>query len=401
MLTRMRGGALSLVDGHDHLPSGTLEVSPARELVALPSVNAAYEADGSVAEDTLQRPMLAFGYGPIPARMPEAEVVEICEREVIWGGRLGLHFGHFLTESVTRMWPLISAGALEGAPVVFAPAGNPPVAGEWLAGFGAETILLPPDGAVRFERMRVPEQAWRLGAWIAPEMRDIHLQARRGLAVPSLPRHDVLWLSRSGMPAERSPYDEGLLEWALGDRVTPVQPETMSLAEQVGMLESCRAVAGVMGSAFHALLLTEDTPDSLYLCPAFAKSPYSAQHWLLEAEVGFREVVLPAARLRRLRREGFYFPGGHRVLVPEALRALSETVLPGLLEDERLAAFADPERGRRHSGLSEIDAAAIEVVREPFSAGARTGLARLFEEQGQERWAEEQLGFARELGGDS
>jgi hypothetical protein len=386
----------SLSGGHELLPRGTIGVAPARELLLDWRLDGAYEANGAIAKDTLHWPIAA----PIdPRRLPEmpAGEFEVHDEPAAWGGGLSSHFGHFLVESVARLWPLVQGADLEGLPVVFRASSTPRFAADWLEGFGVRPIFLSRGQATRFKRMFVPEKAWRLGAWIAPEMRDIHLQARRGLAVPSLPRRDVLWLSRAGLRPRRIAMDEGLLEWMLGDHVTPVHLETMGLAEQVGTLESCRAVAGVIGSAFHALVLAECTPDSLYLCSSRGKEPYPAQHALLDGSAFFMRALAPATELPKARREFIAFPGGHRVLVPEALRALSETVLPGLLEDERLAAFADPERGRRHSGLSEIDAAAIEVVREPFSAGARTGLARLFEEQGHERWAEEQLGFAREL----
>lgn len=389
-----------MADGHDHLPRGTIEISAARELLASGSVNAAYEPDGSVADDTLKRPMLAFGYGRVPERPPAGDLAGVHEEEVIWGGELVNQFGHFLVESVTRLWPLVPGGGHEGLPVVFKGTPVASFAGEWLESFGVETILLPPEGSVRFRRMLVPEQAWRLGAWIAPEMRDVHLHARRGLAVPAVPHRDVLWLSRSRLRRERVAYDECLLEWILGEHVTPVKLETMPLAEQIGALESSRVVAGVMGSAFHALLLTADTPDCVYLCPSFAKGPYTAQHSLLDGNATFTQTVVPAARVRRLRRDGFYFPGGHRVLIPEALAALGETAIPSLLEDARVAAFAHPERSRQHGGpTSEIDAAAIRVLREPFSVEARSRLGSMFEERGLSGCAAEQLGMVADLTG--
>ena len=390
-------GPLNLAGGHDLLPGGTIEVSPARELTALGSIDVAYEADGAVAIDSLKRPLLALGYGPIPESLPQPPA-ETREEEVVWGGELVNQFGHFLIESTTRLWPLIAGGELEGLPVVFkARKGQaPPFVHDWLEGFGAETILLPAEGAVRFRRMHVPEQSWRLGAWIAPELRETHLQARAGLELPSVARRDVLWMSRSRLAPDRIPYDEGLLEWILGDHVTPVHLEAMTLAEQVATLEGSRAVTGVMGSAFHALLLSAGSPDCLYLCPSFAKGPYTAQHQVLGSKATFVETMAPTARVRRLRREGFLFPGGHRILIPETLAALDSTVLPGLLDDPRLAAFADPQRSRDHAP-DEFDTAVIRALREPYSAQARRALAAGFAELGLDALAGEQSRLAADL----
>lgn len=393
-------GTSNLSGGHEYLPRGTIGVSEPRELVALRSVAGAYEPDGTLAWDTLRwSTWVSLGLAPVPDRLvPDEEVVEVLEEEVIWGGDLSGHYGHFLVESVARMWPVVPGAELEGRPVVFRLPRREPFIADWLEGFGAETIFLPRTGAVRFKRMRVPELSWLIGSWIAPEIRDVHLQARQGLEVPPTPRHDVLWLSRSGLPRKRIAYDEGLLEWILGDHVTPVQLETMPLAEQIGTLESSRAVTGAVGSAFHTLVLTADTPDCLYLCPSSAKSPYPAQHWLLGGDATFVQALVPAAQMGHVRRQDFAFPRGHRFLIPKALEALAETAIPDLLEDPRVAAFARPERSARHGGsLDEIDAAVIRVLHEPFSVEARRRLGAMFDERGLDRCATEQLDMAVDL----
>jgi capsular polysaccharide biosynthesis protein len=391
--------SLDPVDGHEFLPRGAIEVSEARELLAASSGTCAYEADGSIANDTLKNPTVALGHGFTPQRPPAADPVDVHDDMVVWGGSLTDHFGHFLSEAVTRLWPLVPGNGLEGLPVVFRAPKRAPFVGEWLEGFGAEALFLPAHGPVRFKRMAVPERSWRFGAWIAPEIRDTHLHARRGLTVPSTPSHDVLWLSRTGLQPERVAHDECLLEWILGDHVTPVRLEAMSLGQQIGLLESSRAVAGVIGSAFHALLLTTDTPECLYLSPpSFTRSGYLAQHRLLDGNATFVEAVASAARIPSVRRKGLIFPGGHRILIPRALTALGATLMPELREDPRIVAFADPGPRRNQSGTrSETDAAVLEVLREPLSATARNRLGEMFDERNLDGCAFEQFGIAAEL----
>jgi hypothetical protein len=386
---------MSAIDEHTLLRSGSLGISPARELLALRSAAGAFERDGALARDTTRTS--SMGIESVPQRLPNVEVVDVRDEEVIWGADLIRHYGHFLVESAGRLWPLVPNGTLEGLPVVFRAPPRDAFAKDWLEALDIESIFLPKDGAVRFRRMFVPEPSWRIGGWIAPELRDTHQHARRNLAVPTMPRHDVVWLSRSKLQGGRVAFDERLLEWMLGDRVTTVSPETMSLCEQIGLYESSRMVVGVTGSAFHTLLLTLDTPDCLYLCSESVKSPYRAQHRLLHGTAVFAGTLRQAAHVPRVRREFHAFPAGHRLLIPETLKALNETAIPGLLEDPRLAAFAEPERCGRHSLGDEFDLAVLEVLREPASPEARRRLAAMFEEGDPYDCATEQLAMGDEL----
>ena len=347
---------------HNFLHRGALSISDARELLAVSSIAGAYEPDGAVAADTARA---IFGRAKLPAwiwdeanrvpvEMPDQDLVETNEEEVVWGGSIPVMrrdlpapfknlvspFGHFLIESVSRLWPLLPGGELEGLPVVFTCRGEfPAYAREWLAAFGARLVELPERGAVRFTRMHVPEPAWRIGAWIAPEIRDIHLHARGGMSVEAGEDREVLWLSRTGL-ADRSriPDGEEELERLIAQHVEVVHPETMTLAAQIGALESSRAVAGVIGSAFHALLMAERCPDCLYLCPPWDKETFPAQHRLLAGKATFAQALTVATHTHRTREQGTAFPHRYNLQIPEALRALTSTVLPTLPQDPQLVA---------------------------------------------------------------
>jgi hypothetical protein len=396
-------GTLQLGGANDPRPRGSLLLAGPRELVVSQGIVAAYERDGTVAEDTL-RAILESAFRPdqVPNALPPDAVVETCEEEVVWGGQATAPYGHFLTESVSRLWPLVAGGALEGRPVVFAKPPAAPFAREWLDAFGVPIFELPQEGAVRFTRMFVPEPAWRLGAWIAPEIRDIHLQARSGLGLPE-PAHgkrgEVLWLSRSELKPDRVAYDEALLEWLLGDRVTAISPETLTLAEQVAAIEGGSAVAGVIGSAFHTLLLASAPPDCLYLCPPWDRPAYAAQHRFLEGTATFVHALDVATKTRRAR-EGLAFPAAYRILIPEALRALDRTVLPGLLGDPRIAAFAGAAGHRQDDERPDSDAAVAQVLLDPLAIEARTSLGKIFEADGLARCAGEQFAIAAALAED-
>jgi hypothetical protein len=376
-------GTLPLGGVYDLRPRESLNLSEPRELVVDRSIPGAYRADGSVAKDTLRAMLESAFTGPVPATLAADNVVEVHDDEVVWGGNIMGHYGHFLTESVSRLWPVLPGARLEGMPVVLTTPKATPFVLQWLEAFGAPVVQLPDRGAVRFTRMVVPEPALRHGAWISPAIRDIHLHVRRGLDVERPATRDVVWLSRSKLGPNRVPYDEGLLEWLIRDHVTVISPETMTVAEQVAALEGSRGVAGVCGSAFHTLLMTDPVPDCLYLCPPWDRQAYPAQHRVLGGKATFVDALSIAASQRRAR-EGVAFPGAYRLLIPETLRALSATLLPDLLDDPRLAAFADIGSSRRGGGRAfsnELDAAVARMLLDPLAIEPRVELGAMFEAQ--------------------
>lgn len=397
-------------------PEGRLALSGPRELIAARSVAGAYEPGGAAAADTLR----LRGAGPgergrnwVPERLPDQEVVGVCEEPVVWAGGMVAHYGHFLIDSVSRLWPLLPGAELEGLPVVFATPLEHERAFEWLDAFGARRVELPERGAIRFSRMYVPEPAWRIDAWAAPEIRQIHLHVRGGLDVPVRPRCGALWLSRSRLKRRRRIYDECLLEWVLGEHVTIFHPEEKTFAEQVAAIEAADAVLGVIGSAFHTFLMVRTTPDCLYLCPSpdtthsanhQFQAAYAAQDRMLGVTGTYVDVcVLTGLKAHRF--PGGYrlsFPASHRLLIPETLLALDESMLPGLLDDPRASALAYPEQARRAKGgqHSDLESAAVALLLDPLSADVRMRLGVEFEAAGLGDCALEQYMAVADLADD-
>jgi hypothetical protein len=397
---------------------GSLGLSPARDLTVVASVPGAYERSGELAEDTV----CFWGSGPLlhvrgkspPARQPlDRMAARVCDEAVVWVGVTFSHYGHFAVESVGRHWPVLPGAELEGLPVVTPGLPWGRVIHEWLDAFGARRIELPENGATRFRRMYVPEPAWRVDAWVAPEIREIHLQVRRNLEIKPSPRRGVLWLSRSRLKRERRAYDECLLEWILAEHVTIFHPETRSLAEQIAAIEASDFVAGVVGSAFHSLLTAQAPPRCIYLCPGTEtthgslyepQGAYVVQDQLLKnngsflyvcAPTGVEDYCFPGG-------ERLTFPGGHRILIPETLRALREVALPDLFDDPRAFALAYPDRVRlaRNGRGSDVVKAVAAMLRDPLSVEARMATGRAFEADGLSQCAHEQFMTAADLADD-
>lgn len=183
----------------------------------------------------------------------------------IYLGPLLEHFGHFLLESLARLW---FARAHPEQPVVWscrvepgAPAQTQNPLKAWQRDMLEILELRNPaifvDAPVRFERLIIPELGYRFRSAFHPE----HVEALA--AVPHRPEPGRrLWLSRRKLKRlqNRSMTD---VEARLADLGwTILYPETLPFPQQVAELAAAERVAGEQGSAFHSLVFLRD-PEKL------------------------------------------------------------------------------------------------------------------------------------------
>ena len=175
----------------------------------------------------------------------------------VFGGFLYDHYGHFLLESLGRLW---FEGAGRDHPIVWIAA----TGGTWrpwmdeladMVGIGADRVVLDAaDGALAVDSLLVGDQGFEVNRYMHPWFLD------RLAVVPAGRRSDgagtPVWLSRSALGESGGVDEEAAIEERLAAAGwTVVHPERMSVAEQVQVLASAVHVAGIEGSAFHTLLL--------------------------------------------------------------------------------------------------------------------------------------------------
>jgi hypothetical protein len=228
----------------------------------------AFDAAGGVIEETLvyhRRPngeprQVGFAAAPAPARASRPGTA-------VYLGPLMEHFGHFLLESLSRVWYALRHPEL---PVVWSRRVGPGAAGgrapltAWqqdiLAMIGLTNPAVFVEAPTRFETLVVPELGNHFQHSFHPEL------ARALGAVPHRPVPGRrVWLSRSGLPDRLGnlsmPEVErrlGLLGWTI------LHPEALTIPEQMAHLASAERIAGEQGSAFHNVLFLKD-PERLRL----------------------------------------------------------------------------------------------------------------------------------------
>ena len=187
--------------------------------------------------------------GPMPA--PEAAA--------IYAGVFFEHYGHFLLESLARLW---CAESYPGVPIVWigvdswtTPRGLRPWQNEILSILGITNptrVLTKPE---RFEVIHVPDIGYRYADWCHPD----HVRFLAAYDGPPQDNRKKLWLSRraalNGVGLMNSEIVERRLE---ADNWQILNPERVPIREQLDALAEAGIVAGEEGSAFHSLLLLRD-----------------------------------------------------------------------------------------------------------------------------------------------
>jgi len=190
---------------------------------------------------------------------------EVVDQKVLddayYGGFLKPHFGHFILEGLSRLWPMRDSHL----PIVWA-SGNENLT-DWqqfafqCLGIDPKRFIFPKI-AMRVRQLIVPKQ----GYVIQTEFHSTHRDFLSVFGVSSQ-REKKVYLSRSKFRSSIcNIVNEELIEarlQSLGWEI--VCPEEISLAEQIDIFRTSEAVAGIEGSAFHTVVFCSNVKAKIIL----------------------------------------------------------------------------------------------------------------------------------------
>lgn len=196
-------------------------------------------------------------------------------QNAMYGGYIFSHYGHFLTESLARLWPLLSKERAMDEPIsypskiLFSQGYKGPLseANSSLLkalenNFNCKVLIV--DSPIQVQRLYLSELSmvhnWKLHKQFA------QFTNKLGEAVLALSHSNPtkkfglkVYLSRRMLdPILRNILNERKLEEALFKKgFDIVYPEKMTIAEQINVFNAADVIVGAIGSAFHTLLLAE------------------------------------------------------------------------------------------------------------------------------------------------
>ena len=210
----------------------------------------------------LPESMLTRRSGEIGAPMPAGQFSMDTRApldEGIYCGVLFNHFGHFLVESLARVW---FAEREPGAPLIWAGGSRwaegmtlKPWQEEILDILGVHNPRLVVTTPTPVRRLHLPDIGYRYDDWCHPQHATF-LAAYHG---PTQDSSLKLWLSRSRISKDVRDLNSETVERRLADAGWLITyPEQHTVREQLDTLSRASVIAGEEGSAFHALMLLDD-----------------------------------------------------------------------------------------------------------------------------------------------
>lgn len=169
----------------------------------------------------------------------------------IFGGYFFDHYGHFLLETLSRLWFIKANPTFPVAWMKFDSAEEQQWHLDLLASLGVENPVLWLDEQTEFEKLIVPEPGYIIASRFWPE---------QASAMALAPETDMqsgkkVWLSRTRLKKGVT-INENLVEQALqAAGWTIYHPQDDAVPDQVAMLADAEHIAGIEGSAFHTLIL--------------------------------------------------------------------------------------------------------------------------------------------------
>ena len=216
------------------------------------------------------------------------------------------HFGHAMTEQLSRLWAWPEAKAADPDLKVLMLNGTR----EGLFGFeralyGAAGVdpddLVVVDGPVRLERLVAATPMFSQPAYVHPAIADVWRRTSDALAAGAgsepVPRR-IFCSRRHGKRACNNTAE--VEKYFESHGFTVVYTEDHSLADQARMFREVEVVAGFAGSALFNLVFSTDPKHVLML----SSEGYTAQNEHLIAAVGGHDVTIAWCRPDRPRQEG-------------------------------------------------------------------------------------------------
>ena len=184
----------------------------------------------------------------------DRSLIEKSEEEVVFGGGLTCHFGHFISECLSRMWYLIE-NPRDRRRYAFLNLYNWRIR-TWvynlfdMLGLPDSRIIIV-DKPTQFKSVTVPDQA----AYIKEDFTSKFMMPYRRLAARIMPRDDVkkLFLTRSRDLKTKNHISnqEYFEEFYRARGFKVIAPEKLSLGEQFALITGADEIATFLGTLSH------------------------------------------------------------------------------------------------------------------------------------------------------
>lgn len=219
----------------------------------------------------------------------------------LFAGQMWQHFGHFIVESLSRLWALDHIkGKIDGIVFIAKRPGLTAVPTDWRRKIfdylGIEVPIFVIGEPTNVTELMVPGQGFGLGA-IAEGTPAFRAYFARNFAPGIKPDGpEKIYISRTNLgPNKGSIFQERILEHNLAkDGYVAITPEKMGLEEQIATYRAAKHVIGADGSAFHMLGLASIEKKKIAVIRRRSSKVYHSLIWQLRGSTGQAPAVIDA-----------------------------------------------------------------------------------------------------------
>ncbi|MGH7027569.1 glycosyltransferase family 61 protein [Brevundimonas sp.] len=183
-----------------------------------------------------------------------ARAEEVVDYPVTFGGAVMAHYGHHITDGLSRLWHVDDNPCLLTSPLSGFSAR--------LASLGAKRVYMTPERPTLFRKVVVPSSSLLSDGVIY----EAHDAEHKRIAEQALKRSGftpswTVYLSRSRLGAERRIEGEDEIEAMLSHSgFEIIHPQDLSIEDQIAVFNRADVVVGASGSAMHTSLFHIDKP---------------------------------------------------------------------------------------------------------------------------------------------
>jgi capsular polysaccharide biosynthesis protein len=285
-------------------PGGPMTVTVIQDAIFIPGHHCLYDSAGyRIRESCLLRgPRLQEVARKTVERIEIPSDLDVQEADIIFGGWMPPHWGHFLTEGIARLWVLRHRPPLAGLPLLFTSLINDlaPIRDFFAVGripAEAVTTFTKPTLA---RRIHLPSATFRNRGTADPLHLDLPHVVATQLKADTYPpwgtSSQPVYLSRTALQGNRRFHNEDALQQHLKSRgFLVIHPERLSLNDQVRVVNEHNIFVGCWGSAFHTLAFRVDPtpPETHVICELNLNRNFH----LFDALIGIRANYIQAARV--------------------------------------------------------------------------------------------------------
>lgn len=195
----------------------------------------------------------------------DLKTVKYLDEDVIFGGVLLVHFGHMITDSMSRLWWYVK-NKQSNLKILFLIewGGVPNWLFDWLELLGLTKdklyILQSTDRPLQFKKIIIPDEARCINHYMPEWILPMNLMAENALKLvdkTSLPNKIYYTRSKYAQGSGTKIIDEEYIEnYYKSKGYTIISPEKYSIAEQVAMAANAEAIAANLGTLSHMMIFS-------------------------------------------------------------------------------------------------------------------------------------------------